>query len=214
MSSSSKASTSKVRKFKHDFTPVGSGPKVPNEIQTSLLQVGMRVRKSVGTGYKAYSEYDKARMSTVNEDSTLNGARKCFEPMYGLREDARQPKSEPVPPFVGIHDDFPSSQESSSTVGSAMEPTQSDSRKRALGFEDDDEGASPMRRDESHAEDDSMDAVVTSHLRPIAQPRVRRPLNHPVRPLLSHKDDEVDFGEADFLQSAALDRTSTEDDGL
>ena len=49
-------------------------PVVPAKVQSSLLSVGMRVRKSVAEGYKTQKELKKHLAATITPTTTANGA--------------------------------------------------------------------------------------------------------------------------------------------
>ena len=90
-------------------------------------------------------------------------------------------------------DSFPSSQDSTATQTTTIEPTSSISRKRALDLDEaEDAGLSPR------AEDDMMEAVST-HLRPLAQPKPRKRATPKSSSSVTHVAGDGDFGEADFL---------------
>ncbi|MCJ1329559.1 hypothetical protein MMC10_006239 [Thelotrema lepadinum] len=187
------ATSSKIRKFKHIFTPQNSSTIIPREVQTSLLHVGMRIRKSVGQGYKTELVIEEEKLR--NERSILTSK----PPHPRFRESSISIMEDDC--IVDQNDFFPSSQDSLSSVSSQdtalsipyTYPKQK--RKWADGPEEDD-------LDDSFV-DNQMETTSTC-LRPLAQARsVRHSMLAQQRP---PKDDAQkcskdldDFEEAIFL---------------
>ena len=206
MSSTSRSSKCKVRKFKHTPPPRTSSLNAPGDIQTSLLQVGMRVRKAIGLGYKTYHEQNGKIMSSKSDPTPER--RPYGGSLQGTLWEPRPSKLDAASSTTHIYNDVPSSQESISTNGSAAEPVNSPSRKRGLDLEEDEEFShSPV------AEDDLMDAVST-HLRPIAQPKSRKRLSEKALTCADRVEDNGDFGEAEFLQPTSWSRSNAEGNGF
>lgn len=182
-------------------------PPLPQHVQSSLLNVGMRVRKSVPEGYKNKAA-DDLPAPTVTRRTASNTRRSELQPFCGLhktggilyQEGVMGPADGAVRP-VGAHDGFPAEAFSSqSTMGSqqsfdgdglrALMPSAYGSgNKRALDEEDLDD-------DELL---DEMDAEAASVERVYAQPRGKG-RSRGVVAGFNVPDDGVDFGEAEFLR--------------
>jgi hypothetical protein len=195
-------SSSKVRKFKHVFTstPLNSAPAMSSDIQASLLQVGMRVRKSVGQGYRTQLALEEDKMRAERSKLAAGLGRQSSFKSANIKimvDDV---------PFADQEEPFwSSSQESSSSVetlegGMGVTPVLPlMSKKRAQTFDDDLEDPIGV--------DNQMDATSTC-LRPIAQAKTRQKFT---AGMLSSTTDlkkllpSDDFGEADFLDSTNRD---------
>ena len=193
--------TSKVRKFKHIFNDATPTSGLPAQIQSSLLQVGMRVRKSVNQGYKT----NLALGLAGEENKDVMQRKDKWWSFNDILEDAevRSSNDKRVPNGLNIFasgQGFVSSQDSTSTASATSLPT-SPSRKRA--HFDMDDGLEPA------ANGDLMEAAST-HLRPIAQPRTRKrhsASNSDCTVMFRNTDRIVfDFEEATFLDQEAFRR--------
>ena len=193
--------SSKVRKFKHTFAPPSSAPPVSAEIQSSLLQVGMRVRKSIGQGYRTLLAIEEAKLKTERAGLASRQSSIGVFPENGVSV---------VVDNEMIADDeaFPSSQDSlesissNSSVSSTVKPFLKPKRKRTEG------------RDNNESEELLLEAqmeTTSTCLRPIAQARSRKLPKQQENPLKSfskqNPDDPGDFEEADFLVPANQDQS-------
>ena len=188
------ANSSKVRKFRHIFALPPATSAVSPEIQASLLQVGMRVRKSVGQGYRTQLALEEAKMRSERANNATRGAQSMAYEGSGI---SVMVDDEP------LQDDafFPSSQDSVASTLSSGSATSTEtsqitlSRKRLHGVDDEDEDEDELSLQKN------MEAISTC-LRPIAQAKSRKPL---VQKRTSDdggtkpSDQLGDFGEADFL---------------
>ncbi len=199
-------------------------PILPTTIQSSLLNVGMRVRKSVPDGYKtkqkmscdlskpfgaSTSKFDPTRSASTNFNGLL--------PYCGILKVGGQEFQQPVPEEADLpllqsaHDDwgFPSSQESnvstisdSSLIAPAYVPiaTISSNKRRREDADEEDldlesQPVSPRSRPISHTPMPNLNDI-----RPIALPKSRRKVSQAEEIKESEMVDVGDFGEAEFLR--------------
>src|SRR4051812_33262795 len=77
--------------------PAPAQPTLPHAVQSSLLSVGMRIRKSVPEGYKTGSPYSSFSLfsdsTAPNSSSTITPKYKGTRPRAGMRE---------LTPFCGL----------------------------------------------------------------------------------------------------------------
>lgn len=195
-------------------TPVSA---LPTTIQSSLINVGMRVRKSVSEGYQTQRKLTCGVPNAYNnfawEHNSVTPSRDLSGPIpYGIRTSRSHrhpsPSEEDLPPlqFDSDHWGSPSSQESKASSDSTpplVNVPVASSRKRCCEYEDDDldvesEPGSPRSYPPfSHTRMPNLD-----HLRPIAMPKTRK------KPVLESPDliesemiDVGDFGEAGFFRA-------------
>jgi hypothetical protein len=96
------ATTSANAASKPTSQPPLNGPHIPGQVQTDLLNVGMRVRKAIPEGYKTGSAYsgftlwseDNVSNPTTTDDSYAASANPTTAPTSYLRE---------LEPFCGIN---------------------------------------------------------------------------------------------------------------
>ena len=183
--------SSKVRKFKHAFTAPPTNPIPPPEIQASLFQVGMRVRKSVGQGYRTQLALEEAkirreRAGTSVDNSNPRSIPAAFKDANAVGESLEDES------FLSSSQDSITSVSSSGSASSVKAPQPTASKKRVHDFE---------------AEEDDIDDLVLRDLmdtsstcvRPIAQPRSRKLARPEKVPTNKQHQIAEDFGEADFL---------------
>ncbi|MCJ1320056.1 hypothetical protein MMC15_005393 [Xylographa vitiligo] len=182
----------------HPSAPTGAispsgllSPSLPADVQASLLQVGMRVRKSIPEGYKTH----------VGKKSTTTTKASPTQPA------PINPSSSELTPFCGInkvggygyqlHVDseescFPSSQESSaSSMGPPASPPTTKKRGWSVGSDDLAEHIKTFRES------------MSPPLRPIAQPKTRVRRSPRSNAWGGYEHDVMewdDFEEAQFLQ--------------
>ena len=208
------------RAFRHtsDQTPTSNHkPFLPATIQTSLLNVGMRIRKAVPEGYKTSP---KPPCPHSDDDGSLRAAgssrRSCnpigLIPYCGILKTGnleQEDHENDVPPLdYGLGDsDFPSSQESTiseTSAGGGFDalPLLVNSHKRL--YEEDDE-ASPFVHPDPLRSNPITGALALRDiaLRPMLQPKTRKPMAGGERMLKEEPEVEVmdvdDFGDAAFL---------------
>ncbi|KAL8646077.1 MAG: hypothetical protein Q9226_007028 [Calogaya cf. arnoldii] len=185
-------------------------PQLPPTIQSSLLNVGMRVRKAVPEGYKTTKPlFDHYSTPRINNNGRGCGGYAELVPYCGISKVGGYMAQPPLPDepqssmFFGdemFEDSVPSSQESilieSETVG--LQWSRAAKRPLIIGGEvedeDEDEETSAGRRENSGVLHDMAGSIA---LRPIAQARNRRPAAVTTR--LKGACDSADFGEAPFL---------------
>lgn len=190
-------------------TPSCTLPAPHATVQTSLLKVGMRVRKSVPDGYQTQRKFS----STLERNSVnLSSGFTTLVPYCGLFKigchDKKPPPSEKnLPPLEFDSDDwgFPSSQESiasSDSLQPLITVPVASSHKRCREDDDDDldiesQPDSPRSYPPfSHTRMPNLD-----RLRPIALPKTRKkPIVEPFELTESEMIDARDFGEADFFR--------------
>lgn len=179
------SSPSVKRAFRHDprsHTAIVHRPTLPTTIQTSLLSVGMRIRKSVSDGYQNSAKPSKSLQPTTAAQS--NGScRQNLRPL-GLmpycgilrtgnlqqEQSYDEPDQDEVPALDWDLDGYPSSQESTSAI-----PHQRLIKAPGKRCYDDEDSDSISHPDPlgSHP----LQNVKLSHpdaLRPILQPKTRR----------------------------------------
>lgn len=193
---STKMSSSKVRKFKHVFATPTPSSSLPPDIQSSLLQVGMRVRKSVNQGYKGQAQCLSNLIEWKPHSAVM--ARGILRRRPSDEEKTMDILDENTEEMSG---EIFSSQSTNSTAAETTPFTASSNqagmKKRSL------------EANEDHYccafpdEDDNMDATST-HLRPMAQPKSRKrsmPANSTHTKPSDAQDTALcdDFEEADFL---------------
>jgi hypothetical protein len=166
-------------------------PSLPSAVQASLLQVGMRVRKSVFDGYrtspKAFeASQDYCLQSSVAKSPRSRGESNAYFPIYQDKDIVMQDGG------------FPSSQESMSSTTSSMPPPPSPPRvKRTLdddGNEEEGHASLPQGNVYTLAER-PIHPFFTQNSRKIAKPRSRKF----VASSASAMETPDDFEEADFL---------------
>lgn len=193
------------------------GPILPATIQTSLLNVGMRIRKSVSEGYRNIPKSPRTTLtygaSRIEDSSHRNYSPAGLLPYCGILktgnfEQGTTPLQDDLPPldFANDNDGVPSSQEttlSEVSVGDryALLPLLVNSNKRPY---DEQEELSPTHPDplRSHPSRPMSDSRMMA-LRPMLQPKTRK-----VRPvgensIKDQEDEDMDvdgFEEAKFLR--------------
>ena len=184
------SSTSKVRKFKHVFEQPRTSSNLSPEIQSSLLHIGMRVRRSIALGY---------RTQTVIEETSVKaeGRATQLQPPTIIQYHGTQLRAVLQ---VGVLEDEeegnPSSQDSLTSVSTQESCTPSasdrDLPRRKRGLES----------DEDFPESVLMHAASTC-LRPIAQAKSRstrrQSVEHIPTQFLRKAVTVDDFEEPDFL---------------
>ncbi|KAI6377347.1 hypothetical protein MCOR25_002601 [Pyricularia grisea] len=186
------------------FSQHATAPALPASIQSSLLNVGMRVRKSVPEGYKtgSYGSFalwsDKpakqvASTTDVNPmpaaKPTYSGGNRELLPFCGIHSVggmSSQPAFAPGASFVSDLDDLPGLSSSQESVESndSLGATVVNSRKRVFGDELADEGESPEQlglrlfrqqfRHDGEVSPRSQTPVGFGNPRVMAVPRTRR----------------------------------------
>ncbi len=201
-------------------------PILPPTIQSSLLNVGMRVRKSVPDGYKTkqkmFCDLSKPFGASTSKSDQTRSASTSFNgllPYCGILKVGGHESQQPVPeeadlpPLQYDHDDwgFPSSQESnvstisnSSLITPAYVPiaTISSNKRRREDADEEDldlesQPVSPRSRPISHTRMPNLNDI-----RPIALPKSRRKVSQAEEIKESEMVDVGDFGEAEFLRPA------------
>ena len=201
-------------------------PILPATIQSSLLNVGMRVRKSVPDGYKTkqkmFCDLSKPFGTSISKSDPTRSASTSFNgllPYCGILKVGGHESQQPVPeeadlpPLQSDHDDwgFPSSQESnvsiisdSSLIAPACVPiaTISSNKRRREDADEEDldlesQPVSPRSRPISHTRMPNLNDI-----RPIALPKSRRKASQAEEIKESEMVDVWDFGEAEFLRPA------------
>ena len=201
-------------------------PILPATIQSSLLNVGMRVRKSVPDGYKTrqktFCDLSKPFGASTSKSDQTRSTSTGFNgllPYCGILKvggyESQQPVPEEadLPPLQSDHDAwaFPSSQESnvstvsnSSLIAPAYVPiaTISSNKRRREDADEEDldlesQPVSPRSRPISHTRMPNLNDI-----RPIALPKSRRKVSQPEEIGESEMVDVGDFGEAEFLRPA------------
>ncbi|KAG7010010.1 hypothetical protein G7Y79_00001g002820 [Physcia stellaris] len=205
---------------RHDTAPAPHAPQLPATIQTSLLSVGMRIRKSVSEGYQntalKASKSAQLTQSTGSCRQNLGVAAPGLMPYCGIlrtgnlvqqQEEEEEEKErdreldddDEVPALEWDLDGYPSSQESTATV--SRHPPVKAPGKRCYQDEDSD-GISYPNPLGSHP----LPQIKLSQpdaLRPILQPKTRRCSR--VLPIKETQDsctimDIDDFEDATFLK--------------
>ena len=200
------------------------GPVLPATIQSSLLNVGMRVRKSVPEGYKTkqkmFCDLSKPFGALTSKSNRTRSTSTSFNgllPYCGILKvgghESRLPVPEEtdLPPLQSDPDDwgFPSSQESNvSTISNTsliapthvpIATTSSNKRRREDADEEDldleSQPVSPRSRPISHTRMPNLDDI-----RAIALPKLRRKVSQAEEIKESEMMDVGDFGEAAFLR--------------
>lgn len=207
------------RAFRHNSDQILNplnGPTLPATIQTSLLSVGMRIRKSVPEGYKTKPKqpppihhHGSFRVeNNLHRDCCPTGLLPyCGILKTGNLEQEQTPQVDDLPPLDFDDDDggFPSSQESSTSEMSSGDryaalPLLANCNKRPY---DDQEQLSPVHPDplRSHPFGRIDDTFLMAR-RPMLQPKTRKA--RPVTEMVAKNSREVmdldDFVEADFLR--------------
>ena len=200
-------------------------PILPATIQSSLLNVGMRVRKSVPDGYKTkqkmFCDLSKPFGASTSKSDQTRSASTSFNgllPYCGILKvggyESQQPVPEAdLPPLQSDHDDwgFPSSQESNvSTISNTsltapacvpIATISSNKRRREDADEEDldleSQPVSPRSRPISHTRMPNLNDI-----RPIALPKSRKKVSQAEEIKESEMVDVGDFGEAEFLRPA------------
>ena len=201
-------------------------PILPATIQSSLLNVGMRVRKSVPDGYKnkqkIFCDFSKPSAASTSRSDPTRSTSTSFNallPYCGILKvggyESQQPVPEEadLPPLQSDHDDwdFPSSQESnvstisnSSLISPAYTPiaTISGHKRRREDADEEDldlesQPVSPRSRPISHTRMPNLNDIRT-----IALPKSRRKVSQVKEIRESEMLDVGDFGEAEFLRPA------------
>ena len=210
------ASTRSVKRpFHHDskYDPtVSQLPTLPAKIQTSLLSVGMRVRKSVKEGYQNTPKHSKVDIEQDDGSIRSNGGSQGLLPYCGIlrtgniqQEYHLQPwEQEDIPALNWDRDGFPSSQESAASISTVASTTSPKGMgKRCYEDEDDDYHhlvlPSPLR---SHPPQQSI-LPYTNALRPMLQPKTRKVSRKPQAKDIQESTpmmDIDDFEEAGFLR--------------
>ena len=199
-------------------------PILPATIQSSLLNVGMRVRKSVSDGYKnkqkIFCDLSKPFAASTSKSESTRSNSTSFNsllPYCGILKvggyESQQPVPEEadLPPLQSDHDDwgFPSSQESNvstmsdnSLITPAYTPIatiSSNKRQREDADEEDldleSQPVSPRSRPISHTRMPNLNDI-----RPIALPKSRKKVSQAEEIIESEMLDVGDFGEAEFLR--------------
>ena len=202
------------------------GPVLPATIQSSLLNVGMRVRKSVPEGYKTkqnlFCDLSKpfgASTSRSNRNRSTSTSFNGLLPYCGIlkvgghESQMLVPEETDLPPLQSDSDDwgFSSSQESyvstisnTSLIAPARVPTattSSNKRRREDADEEDldleSQPVSPRSRPISHTRMPNLNDI-----RSIALPKSRRKVFQAEEIEESEMVDVGDFGEAAFLRPA------------
>lgn len=202
----------------HSQTSISNLPSLPTFIQSSLLNVGMRVRKSVPEGYKT-----KPTGSPINcpidpnarSSHEYSPASKELLPYCGILKIGNHQSQQPVPDRMDLPPlhfdegddwDFPSSQDSDTSlvfrnpkfISTPMPPNKHKRQRDDQGDEEEDSQTSPFSSSYtiSHTRMPNLDKVRT-----IAQPKTR------IRQQLltdAYCSDEMvdfdDFEEAIFLR--------------
>lgn len=186
----------------HVEKPTTSSPEVPTAIQSSLLNVGMRIRKSVAEGYKTEPLSPLLHGNSFGPHTTSSGYAELvpYCAMIKVGGYEVQPRVSDVLPGLCFAEDesggsLPSSQESVVELESAVRgsgaPSRAGKRRFAEGMEDERQGGM-----DDEAVESSMNISVPMALRPIAQARSRRPV------IANNKGAYGgDFGEATFPRS-------------
>ena len=192
------------------------GPTLPAAIQTSLLNVGMRIRKSVPEGYKTKAK--ASAITTTYKPFSVDGSLHCnYSSFSGLlpycdllktgNHQEQPTEVDDLPPLQFDDDDsgFPSSQESvTSNVPSGDRygalTLLVNSNKRPL---EDQELLSPVHPDplRSHPLGDA-GSRQTMGLRPMLQPKTRKARLIDEKVVGNQRDEIMDiddFEEANFL---------------
>ena len=199
-------------------------PVLPATIQSSLLNVGMRVRKSVPEGYKTkqkmFCDLSKPFGASSSKSSRTRSASTSFNgllPYCGILKVGGHESQVPVPEETGLpplqsnSDDwsFPSSQESNtSTISNtsliapshvSIATTSSNKRRREDADEEDldleSQPVSPRSRPISHTRMPNLNDI-----RAIALPKSRSKVSQAEEIEESEMVDVGDFGEAVFLR--------------
>ena len=198
-------------------------PILPATIQSSLLNVGMRVRKSVPDGYKTkqklFSDLSKPFGAATSKSDPSRSASASFNgllPYCGILKVGGHEFQQPVPeeadlpPLQSDHEwGFPSSQESNvSTISDncliapayvPIATVSSNKRRREDADEEDldleSQPVSPRSRPISHTRMPNLNDI-----RPIALPKSRRRVSQVEEMKESEMVDVGDFGEAEFLR--------------
>ena len=202
------------------------GPVLPATIQSSLLNVGMRVRKSVPEGYKTkqkmFCDPSKPFGASTSRSNRNQSASASFNGLLpycgtlkvgGYESQLPVPEETDLPPLQSDSDDwgFPSSQESYvSTISNTsliapahvpIETTSSNKRRREDADEEDldleSQPVSPRSRPISHTRMPNLNDIRT-----IALPKSRRKVFQAGEIEESEMVDVGDFGEAAFLKPA------------
>lgn len=199
-------------------------PSLPATIQSNLLHVGMRVRKSVPEGYKTRPKDFHAPATDALDDAsndTYHASPHSSIALAGLvpycdtlntggPNTQSVPAEEDIPPLQFDHEDWDlspsSSQESTSTISThtiahlpSLPNTIVHKRRREDADEEDldveAQPVSPRSRPVSHTRMPNLD-----QLRAIAVPRSRRKLGYSDGLRESEMMDAGDFEEAEFLR--------------
>ena len=191
---------------------------LPASIQTSLLNVGMRIRKSVPEGYKtrpksppttnSYSPF-RVEGNLHRSYSSTGLLPYCGILKTGNIEQEQTPSFDDLPPLISHDEDdggFPSSQESTLSVVSSGDryaalPLLVNSNKRLY---DEQEQLSPSHPDPLRSSPlFDTDTSCLMALRPMLQPKTRKapPIGDRLVKTRQGEDMDIDdFGEAEFLE--------------
>ncbi|PKS09463.1 hypothetical protein jhhlp_004079 [Lomentospora prolificans] len=195
---------------------------LPADTQSSLLNVGMRIRKSVPEGYKTGSSYSGFKLWDEREDGTIARKRKVVSGTVAQRE---------LMPFCGIHsvggissqpafapeaDDVPGLTSSQESMESIFEEEEEVANVKKRGYVDDDgEDDVPLRlfsggKDwtDGDVSPRTMAPVMPGNARVMAVPRRRGRKSVSAGAGLEDLGQENmavdDFEEAAFLDSAVF----------
>ena len=204
------------------------GPVLPATIQSSLLNVGMRVRKSVPEGYKTkqkmFCDLSKPFGASTSKSNRTRSASTTFNGLLpycdilkvgGYESRLPVPEETDLPPLQSDPDDwgFSSSQESNistisntSLIAPAHVPiaTISSNKRRREDADEEDldlesQPVSPRSRPISHTRMPNLNDIRT-----IALPKPRRKVSQAEEIEESEMMDVGDFGEATFLRPDLL----------
>lgn len=187
-------------------TPSCALPALPATVQSSLLNVGMRVRKSVPEGYQTQ---EKLPFTPERDSVNLSSGFTTLVPYCGIFKigchDIKPPPfEEDLPPLKFDSDDwgFLSSQESSASSDSLQPtvtvPVVSSHKRRREDDDDDDDIESQPDSPRSYPPFSHTRMPNLDRLRPIALPKTRKkPVPDPSELTMI---DVGDFGEAEFFR--------------
>ncbi|KAL3419915.1 ribonucleotide reductase inhibitor [Phlyctema vagabunda] len=184
-----------------------STPELSTQVQSNLLSVGMRVRKSVPEGYKtgSYSAFTLFSESDSGAGHREMAPRSSSTPC--VPSSGNRPRE--LTPFCGImkvgglavqetEDDWGDMPWASSQESVVSAPEEGTNKRRFLEHEEDEDA------------DAGMDMQGLGNRR-IAVPRGKRDGLKTHRARMGQENNGMDFGEAEFLDYSALDEVEMDD---
>ncbi|RDW61334.1 hypothetical protein BP5796_11226 [Coleophoma crateriformis] len=187
-----------------------SSQELPAHIQSNLISVGMRIRKSVPEGYKTGSDYSAF---TLFSDPAAPQTRPGLESRSVSTPSMGRARARELTPWCGIlkvggmaqqmmdedEDEVPffSSQESTASNASVVSREGMGSKRRFFEEEEEEEDAEEMQ--------------VVMGQRVMAHPRRRKMHSAFKSSALGQENESMDFGEADFLDYSVMEEVDMAD---